>query len=67
MRRAGLLALASALAACSGGGSTAPGEDAELNAAAATLEANSADVNAAEIVDEPEGNVAEPEPGGNAE
>lgn len=46
------------LGACSGGARTAspPGEDAALNDAAASLEANSADVNAAEIVDEPEGN-----------
>lgn len=36
--------------------STPPGEDAALNDAAASLEANSADVDAAEIVDEPEGN-----------
>ena len=51
------------LGACSGGGSPTapPGEDAALNDAAASLEANSADVNAAEVVDEPEGNVGEPE------
>lgn len=44
--------------ACSGDGasSTSRGEDAALNDAAAALEANASDVNAAVIVDEPEGN-----------
>lgn len=53
------LAVLFLLGGCSGGGSPAspPGEDAALNDAAASLKANSADVNAAEIVDEPEGNI----------
>ena len=59
MTRAVLAALAPVLlvTACSGDRSAAPaGEDAALNDAAASLEANSADINDAEIVDEPEGN-----------
>ena len=62
MMRAALASIAPLLllaSACSGDGAatTAPGEDAALNDAAAALEANAADVNAVEIVDEPEGNI----------
>ena len=61
MRRRRLAATAVILlvtAACSHREQARSGaEDAQLNDAAAALEANGADVNSAEIVDEPEGNV----------
>ena len=58
MTRAAFLAPLLMLAACSGGSSATgapPGEDKQLDEAAASLEANSPDTNAAIIVDEGEG------------
>jgi|UniRef100_UPI0035CBCDF3 hypothetical protein len=58
MRHGALLLPLLLLAACSGGKSASgapPGEDRQLDAAAASLDANSADTNNAEIVDEDEG------------
>ncbi len=57
--RAAILLAAMLVGACSGGGSSAPGtppgEDAAANAAAVSLDANSPDMNAAEIVPDDEG------------
>ncbi|WP_353204078.1 hypothetical protein [Sphingomonas sp.] len=58
MKRAAVLALLLTLAACSGGPSstgTPPGEDKALDEAAAKLDANTMNTNAAEIVEEDEG------------
>jgi hypothetical protein len=58
MKRAGILAALLILSACSGGPSSTgapPGEDKLLDEAAARLDANTMNTNAAEIVDEDEG------------
>ena len=57
MRRGAVLLPLLLLGACSGASKTdaPPGEDKALDEAAASLDANSADTNAAEIVDEGEG------------
>ncbi|GGA54631.1 hypothetical protein [Sphingomonas psychrolutea] len=55
MKQAGVLALLLTLAACSGATSSTgapPGEEQALNEAAASLDANTMNTNAAEIVDE---------------
>ena len=54
MKRGALLLALALLAACSGGKS-ASSEDRQLDEAAASLDANTADSNTAEIVDEDEG------------
>ena len=64
--RAGFLLPVLLLAACSDGRSTTgatPGEDAALNDAAASLDANSAETNEAVIVDEGEGSSNEDDSG----
>ncbi len=65
MKRAALLAPLIFLAACSGGTSSTgapPGEDKALDDAAASLDANTMNTNAAEIVDEDDGgNESQPE------
>ena len=65
MRRTAFLAPLLILAACSGGASstgTPPGEDKALDEAAASLDANTVNTNAAEIVDENEsGNESQPQ------
>jgi hypothetical protein len=57
--RAATVVAALLLTACSGGGSSAPntsrGEDAAVNTAAVSIDANSPDMNAAEIVPDDEG------------
>lgn len=60
MKQAGVLALLLTLGACSGATSSTgapPGEEQALNEAAASLDANTMNTNAAEIVDEDGGGI----------